>query len=167
MPDLERRDQIDIASDFNGMAIVAMMGHYLGSFERSLFDIPRTHKLTHLRYGEFHEVHKGIITRSWLLVDFLDLMRQANCSPIAPPLGFEGVWASPATQTGLLLESIDPLRSAKSLDTVGVMHRALLSFNGCRLDSMDHTKFWTSHFMWYGPAGIGTTRGMEGFRAHH
>ena len=47
------------------------------------------------------------------------------------------------------------------------MHAGLLSFDGEDIESMDHGKFWTPNFMWYGPAGIGTTRGLDGFRAHH
>ena len=27
--------------------------------------------------------------------------------------------------------------------------------------------YWHHNFMWYGPAGIGTTRGIKGFRQHH
>jgi predicted ester cyclase len=32
---------------------------------------------------------------------------------------------------------------------------------------MNHGHYWTDTFMWYGPAGIGSTRGLDGFRAHH
>ena len=28
-------------------------------------------------------------------------------------------------------------------------------------------KHWHPNFMWYGPAGIGTTRGMKGFEDYH
>ena len=32
---------------------------------------------------------------------------------------------------------------------------------------MHHAQYWTPDFMWYGPAGIGTTRGLAGFEAYH
>ena len=32
---------------------------------------------------------------------------------------------------------------------------------------MDHARFWEPGFMWYGPSGIGTSKGLDGFEAHH
>ena len=53
------------------------------------------------------------------------------------------------------------------MDVVLAMHAALGRFDGKSLDSMPHAEFWHPDFMWYGAAGIGTTRGLEEFRAHH
>jgi predicted ester cyclase len=47
------------------------------------------------------------------------------------------------------------------------MHAALGTFDGKSVESMRHGQYWSENFMWYGPSGIGTTRGMHGFRAHH
>ena len=47
------------------------------------------------------------------------------------------------------------------------MHDALLSFDGRDLASMPHEPYWAPGFMYYAGAGIGTCRGIEGFRAHH
>ena len=167
LPDAERRHQIVIAGESDNSALVAVLGHYQGTFEKSLLDIPATGRVVHVRYGELHAIRQGCIARSWLLVDFLDLMRQANCFPLAPPLGTEGLWPSPTTETGIALDLVDPIRGAAALEVVRAMHHALLSFDGKTLESMDHAKYWTPHFMWYGPSGIGTTRGLAGFRAHH
>lgn len=167
LPDAERRDDLVIAGEFNGSALVAMVGHYQGTFKEPLFDIPATHGVVHVRYGEIHAVERGALVRSWVLVDFLDLMRQAGCWPLPRSLGLEGLWPSPATHAGLALDVVDPGRGTASLEVVKAMHGALLSFDGKNLDSMNHGKYWTRNFMWYGPSGIGTTRGLEGFRAHH
>ena len=43
----------------------------------------------------------------------------------------------------------------------------LMRFDGASLLSMDQERYWHPDFMWYGPAGIGTSRGLSGFRAHH
>jgi predicted ester cyclase len=32
---------------------------------------------------------------------------------------------------------------------------------------MELPRFWSSQMNWYGPAGIGTARGIQGFREHH
>ena len=44
---------------------------------------------------------------------------------------------------------------------------AYCGYDGMSLLSMDQEKYWHPDFMWYGPTGIGTTRGLEGFRRQH
>ena len=40
-------------------------------------------------------------------------------------------------------------------------------FDGEDLASMEHARFWEPGFMWYGPSGIGTSKGLSGFETHH
>lgn len=167
LPDLQRRVSILIAGESGGRDLVAVMGHLQGTFTRPLFDIPPTHGVVHIRYGEVHRVVNGRISETWMIADLLDLMRQAGCYPIAPALGAEGRWPGPATQDGVLPDKVGPDRGAESLRLVRRMHAGLLRFDGKRLESMDHEQYWTPDFLWYGPSGIGTTRGLHGFRAHH
>jgi predicted ester cyclase len=167
VPDVERRDDIVLAGEFAGTELVGLLGHYQGTFTAPLFGIPPTNGVVQIRYGEVHELRNGRSTRSWVLVDFLDLMRQARAWPLPPSLGTEGAWPGPATQTGLALDAVDPMRGAESLKIVKAMHGALLSFDGKNLETMDHARYWAPNFMWYGPSGIGTTRGLRGFQAHH
>ena len=167
LPDLQRRDSILIAGGSDGRDLVAAMGHLQGTFTGSLFDIPPTHGVVHIRYGEVHHLLDGRISTTWMIADMLDLMRQAGCYPIAPALGAEGRWPGPATQDGILPDIVDPAGGAKSLNLVRQMHAGLLRFDGKRLESMDHEQYWTPDFLWYGPSGIGTTRGLRGFRVHH
>ena len=35
------------------------------------------------------------------------------------------------------------------------------------LDEMGQVNYWHPNFLWYGPAGIGTTRGLSGFEDYH
>lgn len=167
LPDLQRRDSILIAGESGGRDLVAVMGHFQGTFNGPLFDIPPTHGIVHIRYGEVHRVVNGRISETWMIADMLDLMRQAGCYPIAPALGAEGRWPGPATQDGVRPDVVDPARGFESLRLVRLMHEGLLRFDGKRLESMDHEQYWTPDFLWYGPSGIGTTRGLHGFRAHH
>lgn len=167
LPDVERCDSILIAGEYEGNNIVSMMGHYQGTFSSTLFDIPPTHEKVHIRYCEIHVCVDGRITESYVLVDMLDLMHQAGCWPIAPSLGAEGRWPGPATSDGVRPDTVDSEVGAEELKLVRKMHAGLLSFDGQRLESMDHEKYWAKNFMWYGPSGIGTTRGLDEFRAHH
>ena len=93
-------------------------------------------------------------------------MRQRSW-PISPSLGAEGAWLNPATHDGVDLDSVDPEKGARALKLVKDMHAGLLAFDGKDLASMHHAQYWTKNFMWYGPAGIGTSRGLQGFEAHH
>ena len=167
LPDLQRRDSILIAGESDGRDLVAAMGHFQGTFTNPLFDIPPTHGVVHVRYGEVHRLAHGRICATWMIADMLDLMRQAGCYPIAPALGAEGRWPGPATQDGVSPDTVEPVGGAEALQLVRLMHAGLLRFDGKRLESMDHEQYWTPDFLWYGPSGIGTTRGLHGFRAHH
>jgi predicted ester cyclase len=167
LPDIQRREAICAASEHEGKNFVAMMGHYQGTFRKELFGIPATNGVVHIRYGEIHEVDDGTITCSYVIADLLDLARQAGYWPITPSVGAEGMWPGPAGQDGVSSDTVDPDGGAKSLRVVLDMHKALFDFDGRNIESMDLAKYWTPDFMWYGPSGIGATRGLEGFRAHH
>lgn len=166
-PDIERRDQIILAGEYDGDDYVCAMGQLQGTFENDWHDIPASRGVATLRYGEVHRIADGRITKSHVLIDVLDLMYQADCWPISPSLGAEGAWRPPATLDGIDLESVDPETGREALALVKKMHGGLLAFDGKDIRSMHHARYWTPNFMWYGPAGIGTTRGLRGFEAHH
>ena len=166
-PDVERRDQIVLAGDYDDRAFVCSYSQLQGTFLRDWHGIPATNGVANLRCCEINEVDNGKIVRSHVLIDVLDLMYQARCWPISPSLGTEGAWRSPATQDGVDLDSVDPGDGTAALRLVKDMHAGLLAFDGKDLSSMHHAQYWTSDFLWYGPAGIGTSRGLKGFEAHH
>jgi len=177
LPDLERRDEIFVAGaskpdqrvdgDPTGRPLVATMGVYQGVMRGSFCGIPPTYGVVSLRFCEVHCFDGEKIVHSYMLWDLADLMWQAGCWPMAPALGAEGAWRGPATADGVRLTRHEAERGAQGFDVVMAMHAALGDFDGKDLGSMDHGPYWTDDFMWYGPGGIGTTRGMEGFRAHH
>lgn len=176
-PDMERRDSIFVAGEskpdarsdpsLEGRLLVAALCHYQGLFMRDFCGIPASRQVTYLRSCEVHHVDGGKIRHSYVLVDLLDLMRQAGIWPVAPSLGTERMWPSPATCDGVKLHATDPAGGDVSFQTIVSMHNGLLSFDGKSLDTMDHARYWSENFLWYGPAGIGTTRGLGGFEAHH
>jgi predicted ester cyclase len=175
LPDMERRDLIAVGGvsrpdprmtpDGAGRTLLATMGHYQGTFAADLCGIPATNGTVHLRFAEVHHVQDGRIAQSWCLWDLMDLMRQAGCWPIAPSLGAEGMWPGPATCDGLRLG--DTVPGDHAFGIVMAMHAALGTFDGKSVHSVDQAAYWHPDFLWYGPAGIGTTRGLNGFRWHH
>lgn len=166
-PDIERRDQIVIAGDYQDKAFVCTVSQLQGTFAADWHDIPASQGMANLRCCEVNRIENGKIVEAHVLIDVLDLMHQVGCWPIVPSLGTEGAWRSPATQDGVNLGAVDPETGAAALKLCKDMHGGLLAFDGKNLSSMHHAQYWTENFMWYGPAGVGTTRGLRGFEAHH
>ena len=168
-PDLERRDLIVAGGTFEGRDYVAMVGHYCGTMRRDWLGIPATGAPVFIRYGEVHRVVDGRITQSNCLWDVLDVIRQAGFWPLAPSLGVEGMWPGPVTGDGLAFRDADPVESAASLAQTLAMHGTLGAYDDLNgegregLLTMPQKQHWHPKMMWYGPSGIGTTRGLQGF----
>lgn len=172
IPDIERRDDIVVGGLYRDAHWVCCLGHYVGTFENDWLGLPATHQVVAVRYAEGHEVRDGKIVQSYVFIDFLDWMRQAGYWPLAPSLGREMRWLAPATHDGVVLTPQDNTVSQRNLERVLKMHAALGKYNGqfptrAALDEMEMVKHWHPNFMWYGPAGIGTTRGLRGFEDYH
>lgn len=168
-PDLERRDALFVGGEWNGVTMIAAMGCYCGTFARDWMTIPATGKTIYFRYGEVHEMRAGKIARSSVLLDVLDLIRQAGFWPVAPSLGVEEIWPAPITGDGIVLTAQDPAVSAASLAQTLAMHKTLGDYDDRAghgregLLTMPQKEHWHPRMMWYGPAGIGASRGLAGF----
>ena len=167
-PDLERRDDILIGDRCANSDWLAATGYYYGTFSHDWLGIPATHDWTYIRYGEFYRLEAGRIVETYALFDFVDLMRQAGVYPLPPALGVETLVPSPASRDGIVLTRQDPRESARSLELVEAMiFDGLLKFDGRSSASIGMERYWDRDMMWYGPGGIGTTRGLSGFLKHH
>ena len=172
-PDLERRDTILIAGHSHGTDLVGAVGTYCGTFASDWLTIPKTGRTVHLRYGEFHSVVDGRIAQSTVLIDVLDLIRQAGFWPVAPSLGVEMPWPGPLTADGVRLFDSDPAEGAASIAQTLAMHGTLGAYDDSAglgregLIAMPQRTHWHPKMMWYGPSGIGTTRGLAGFVDGH
>ena len=171
MPDLERRDEIFVGGSYEGRDYLAAVGHYCGTFRDDWLTIPATGKTVFLRYGEVHEVQEGRIVRSNCLWDVVDLMRQAGFAVFPPSLGQEGRWPGPLGGGGIALEPLDAAQGAESLAQTLAMHATLhahADISGrAGLLAMPQRDHWHPKMMWYGPSGIGMTRGLAGFVDGH
>jgi len=172
-PDLERRDTILIGGSFEGGELVGAVGHYCGTFRQDWLSIPATGRPIALRYGEIHRLAGGKIVQSTVLIDVLDVIRQAGFWPLAPSLGTEMAWPCPITADGVVLHAQDPALSATNFTQMRRMQAALGDHGDWRTMGRDaflvpsQVADWHPRMMWYGPCGIGTTRGMQGFVDYH
>ncbi len=162
-PDVERRVDISIrGEDALGQDWVGEAGQYAGHFAHSFLDIPSTGRLAFVRFHEFFRLEAGEVVEMQMIWDLPDLMMQAGVWPMGPALGRTGLVPGPMTQDGLR-QSGD---GAHALRVVGdMLDRLHLSPQG--EGAMDLPRAWHPRCSWYGPGGIGTTRGLRGFRQHH
>ena len=167
--DLERRDWIVIAGeDQHGAEWVGCAGHFIGTFTAPFLDIPPTGHLAHMRFHEFYRIEEGRIVEMQALWDIPEVMMQAGAWPMVPSLGREFCIPGPASGDGLFREARDPERSRASRQLIIEMLEYMKrhpSQGGPEV--MEMPRFWHQQMNWYGPAGIGTGRGIEGFRNWH
>ncbi len=168
IPDLERRDTIVMAgTSALGKDWVGCGGYYTGTFLHPWLDIPPTGHQVAMRFHEFFRVEDGKVVEMQALWDIPEVMMQAGAWPMAPSLGREWHVPGPATEDGIVPGPYDPERSGASLKRVGDMLASLGNFAEGGVEAMRLGDYWHPRFSWYGPSGIGTGRGIAGFRNWH
>ncbi|WP_336022844.1 ester cyclase [Halobellus salinisoli] len=166
-PDLEKNNYVLFAGEFEGDEWVCATGNLVGTFENDWLDIPATGHATWIRYGEFHRFEDGKIAETRTIVDILDVLQQAGYR-FAPSLAPEVVIPGPTTQDGVLLDEQNEEESRQTMELVeGMLFDGLNSYEERGLENMGMEQYWHEDFMWYGPAGIGSTRGIDGFQDFH
>lgn len=167
LPDLERVEYIRIAGrDADGAMWVGSGGYYLGTWRQPWLGIRPSGVAAMMRFHEFYRIEGGLCVEIQALWDIPEMMMQAGLWPMAPQLGRFLPAPAPMTQDGL--GPHDPALSDTHAQHVIDMLVALQkhpSQGGPEVMQME--RFWHPNFMWYGPAGIGTGRGIEGFRRAH
>ena len=177
MPNLERRTDLFFAGEFDGRFCggagtwVTSTGYLMGTMVTDWLGIPATGDTVCVRIGEFYRVERVSgtlkIVDARVLIDFVDLMRQAGYYVLPKSTGAEFMVPGPQNSDGILLAETDPALAIASMQSLDRMIGGLKSFNQKDLQSMGMHAFWHPEMMWYGPFGIGTSRQVEGFQKHH
>ncbi len=169
LPDLERRDTIIITgtSENQDSQWLGCCGYYTGTFTKPWLDIPPTGHQVSMRFHEFYRFEDGQIVEMQAIWDIPELMMQANAWPMVPGLGREWHVPGPASQDGISSILHDDEQSAQSLDLVARMCEGLGNYATGGVEAMMLDNYWHPKCNWYGPSGIGTARGISGFRKWH
>jgi predicted ester cyclase len=151
---------------------VTATGHYIGTFRAPWLGLRPTGEPATLRFGEFYRwvpdlQGGGQIVEARVLLDLVDLARQAGRALLPRSRGLDILVPGPAPHDGLMLDATDPAEGEESMRCTLAMFRGLFDFDGKNLASMGMERFWHPNMMWYGPCGIGSTRGVDGFQRHH
>lgn len=169
MPDLERRDWIVMGGpDEAGADWVGCGGHYMGTFVAPWLGIPPTGHLTHMRFHEFYRFEAGRVVEIQTLWDIPEVMMQAQAWPMAPSLGREFCIPGPMTLDGIVPGPWDEAQaSASQRHIIDMLEHMKRHPSQGGPEVMEMPRFWHERMNWYGPAGIGTGRGIAGFRNWH
>lgn len=168
-PDVERRDWIVMSGDDEHSGNwVGCGGHFMGTFIAPFLDIPPTGQVTHMRFHEFYRIEDGKIAEYQAIWDIPEVMMQAGAWPMVPSLGREFFIPGPSSGDGMIRGPRNAEQSRASqqhiIDMLAHMKRHPVMGGP---EKMEMPKFWDHRMTWYGPAGIGTGRGIEGFRNWH
>ena len=169
---VQRRDLMFIGGqnirDEGGMWM-ASVSHVAGLFKAPLFGVAPNGKMVFLRFGEFYRVENGRITKARIIIDLLHLLHEIGRYPLAQAhYGTPITFPAPRTLDGVCPG--DRAVGARSLDIVQRMLGALHVYDPATFGSDNQTGnngLWAPGFMWYGPGGIGSTTGWDGFVDHH
>ena len=166
MPDVDRRRVIEVAGTVGDQMWVGHCGHYVGTFDAPFLDIPPTGRIAQMRYHEFFRIENERVVEMQAIWDVPALMMQANAWPMTPSLGVEWMAPAPATGDGMQPGG-DPEDDAEAVQLVLDMLAGLQRHKEEGPEAMGLERFWHPKFNWYGPAGIGSMRGIKGFRRDH
>ncbi len=169
-PDYEQRPALVLGGAYEGRNQVSSWGVVNGTFDTPWLGIPPTHRPATLRFGVNATLAGDRFVRIHILLDVVDLMRQAGVYPLRAMPGSAEAWAFPPADTGASGLGHDPAQGAETLRIVRAMQVGLprpdqiatLSSQPSR-----HSPLWHPAMNWYGPAGIGWARGERGFRNVH
>ena len=169
MPDGERRDVIAIAGEAHEQWWFGACGYYVGTFAAPFLDIPPTGRIAQMRFHEFYRVEGDRVVEMQAIWDIPALMMQAGAWPMGPSLGVEWMAPAPATGDGLIRagEPSTPQSDQDAVQHVLDMLAGLQRHKDEGAEAMGLERFWHPKFNWYGPAGIGSMRGIAGFRRDH
>ncbi len=169
-PDYEQRIAFAIGGEYEGRTQASALSHVMGTFDAPWLGIPPTRGLTFLRFGFNAIVREGKISKAYILLDIVDVMRQAGFYPFRPMPGTAEQWPFPPCDTGATANDCDPVSGANTMRIVREMQvglpkpeeiKSLASTPG------RHSPHWHANMNWCGPAGIGSMRGQRGFRDYH
>lgn len=165
MPDFERREMIVLAGTTpEGEDWVGSMGNYVGRLTGPFLGMPPTGHFAHMRYHEFFRIEENRVVGVQAIWDIPELMMQAHAWPMAPQLGAFLATPGPMTQDGLAVSGDGAAALGHVLSMLTNLSRHPADPNP---EVMKLPGYWHQRFNWYGPAGIGTTRGISGFRLWH
>ena len=146
---------------------VASMGHLMGLFDAPWLGIPATGKMAFLRYGAFHRVDGGKITRTAMYFDIPHLMMQAGLTPFPAQTAAHLVQPGPQTHDGLLFTQQPADTGRATLTLIESMISDIGRWQSDLPLEEELARTWHDDMIWWGPAGIGATYTIPRYAKQH
>jgi hypothetical protein len=165
-PDFEVRPGLILEGIYEDRRHASLLGFVAGNFLHPFCGIAPTRKLALLRFAMNAIFDGPRISALFVMFDLIELMRVSGRYPFGLMPGSSAEWllppaAGPGTQ---------PFRGPDSLAIVREMQHGLPD-GPAVVDrasaAAHHSRHWARNMNWFGPAGIGSSRGMDGFRDSH
>jgi predicted ester cyclase len=171
-PDLKRNPYIFMGGMMGEEEWVSGVGYLTGTLAQDWLGIPATGQKTNIHFGQFYVMREQKIAESYVVLDLLDVIRQAGFQVLPPARGAEGGKVpGPRAGDGVLLTEQDELESQKSLQLIQAMNegmgRYVRSRDGGNMRTMELENYWHPKMHWYGPSGIGRCLSLEEFEDFH
>lgn len=170
MPDLQKNTFMHLAglNHFGQQnEWVVSSGHYVGSFDNDFVDIPASKGITWVCYIEFNRLQDGKIIETYTIIDMLDLIRQSGISFI-PALAPEVIIPGPSTNDGVIPGICKEEDTKQTFQIIyDMIYKGLMTYEDVGMGNMGLENYFSKDFIWFGPCGIGTTKGIKGFENYH
>ena len=175
-PDLARETHIfmggqssgRIDGSGDGRMWVGGTGYFNATFAKDYLTIPATGSEVRIRWGEFCRLEDNRIAEIFLMLDLVDLMRQAGCEVLPPSHGIDGLYPPPQAKDGVMLDEQDPAESEYTLEHIRrFLFDGLNKYNQSDLSSMGMADYFHPDVRWYGPGGIGACLSFREFEDNH
>ncbi len=182
-PDLKIHSQFLIGGAATGLQLeptddtwVMAAGYFVANFREDFLGIPHTDRCVWLRFAEYYRFEDDKVVDSYFFIDLVSLIQQAGFPHLIPSNGPQILSLGPISNDGIALYDVDPAESAKTLQLITDMcHHGLVTLRKVENKNYFPTaetmelmnKYWHEDMMWYGPAGIGTSKGVADFEIVH
>jgi len=129
-----------------------------GIWRAPLGPLQPTQTATTVRICDFYLLEGSRIAHNWMMIDMLDLLRQAGKTPLALSGQPQGISLPPASMDGIpapISSFVTPAQTSASMVVVKALLAAEWQGSG---DAMAH---WAEPMVWYGPTPWGLVRGTD------
>ena len=173
-PNAKKHLDFLLGGECNGIELVVAGGNLVGNFMEPWLGIPPTKLSTWVRFVEVYEMQGGKIVRTHMLYDLLSLLNQVGFrffNALAPEVVIPG----PIPNNGVILGKSDPEQSQASLALEEKWRQVGLRELGELKKSITPdesalslvSKYFQKDMMWYGPDGIGSSKGIFNYLSKH
>jgi len=134
-----------------------------GVWKAPLGPLQPTQQVTSVRICDFYLLDGPRIQHNWMMIDMLDLLRQAGKTPLKLSGLPQGIAYPPQSMDGIPAPISNFVTAKQSGASEALLAKLLAAEWDGQLDSAEH---WAADMVWYGPTPWGMARGTQEYVKH-